>query len=109
LEEAFKPGNIALGAFDEMTLGVPVGAYRLVTGTVTALGELASGKYEQGARDLVPALITVGTLMAGRALGEPGAGEEPPPSSGAPRAGGGRVRYGPPAGGVLTVDQVISR
>ena len=109
LEEAFSPRNVALGAFDEMTFGVPVGAYRLVTGTITAFREFGSGKYEQGVRDLVPALITVGTLMAGRALGAPGAGEEPPPSSGAPpRAGGGIVSVRVSASGVLTLDQVMA-
>lgn len=111
-EEAMSPGNVALGAIDYALFGVPSGVYGLVSGTVSGVGNLISGNLEEGARQLVPALITIATLLIGRAAGGPkGGGAEPPPSAG-PSAGGGavRVRFAAPGiGGAITLEQAIAQ
>src|SRR5213076_789611 len=45
--EHWAPGYVALGAFDSMTFGVPLGFYHLGVGTAHGLGELRQGQYEQ--------------------------------------------------------------
>ncbi|MGZ3458917.1 MAG: hypothetical protein ACXU86_10495 [Archangium sp.] len=81
MEAAFSPGNVALGSFDTLTFGIPLGFYSLTAGTSHGLYSLSQGHYEQATRELAPALL-LGALYAGgkgmRALSEargaPGAG-----------------------------------
>jgi hypothetical protein len=69
----FSAGNVALGSFDSMTFGVPLGFYYLVAGTSHGAASLSEGRYEQASRELAPALL-LGALYAGgkglRALSE---------------------------------------
>ncbi|OJT18504.1 hypothetical protein BO221_41340 [Archangium sp. Cb G35] len=60
----FSPGSVALGTFDAMTFGVPLGFYYLVAGTGQGAYSLSQGEYEQATRELAPALL-LGTLYAG--------------------------------------------
>ncbi|PTL84342.1 HNH endonuclease [Vitiosangium sp. GDMCC 1.1324] len=77
----FAPGSVALGTFDSMTFGVPLGFYYLVAGSGHGAYSLFQRQYEQAARELAPMLL-MGALCAGgkglRALAEargaPGAG-----------------------------------
>ena len=108
LEEAMTPGNVALGAVDTFTLGIPSGLYGLVVGTASGLTDLWEGDLDDGARQLVPALIVLATLGAGRVTRSSGGA--------APRAGGGagpgptRVRFvSPAAGGALTLEQAVAQ
>ncbi|WP_257448249.1 hypothetical protein [Archangium lipolyticum] len=69
----FSAGNVAVGTFDAMTFGVPLGFYYLAAGTGQGAYSLSQGHYEQATRELTPALL-LGTLYAGgkglRALSE---------------------------------------
>lgn len=69
----FSAGSVALGTFDSMTFGVPLGFCYLVAGTGQGASSLSQGHYEQATRELAPALL-LGTLYAGgkglRALSE---------------------------------------
>ncbi|KFA92706.1 hypothetical protein Q664_14010 [Archangium violaceum Cb vi76] len=60
----FSAGSVALGTFDAMTFGVPLGFYYLVAGTGQGAYSLSQGEYEQATRELAPALL-LGTLYAG--------------------------------------------
>ncbi|HSP81772.1 MAG TPA: hypothetical protein VLQ93_24850, partial [Myxococcaceae bacterium] len=72
----FSAGSVAVGTFDHMTFGVPLGFYYLVAGTGQGAYSLSQGHYEQATRELAPALL-LGTLYAGgkglRALSARGA------------------------------------
>ncbi|KFE63214.1 hypothetical protein [Hyalangium minutum] len=50
-QEHHAPGPMALGAFDQLTFGVPLGFYLLGAGTVHGLQSLEQGQYEQAARE----------------------------------------------------------
>ncbi|MCY1082676.1 hypothetical protein [Archangium lansingense] len=60
----FSTGSVALGTFDSLTFGVPLGFYYLAAGTGQGAYSLSQGHYEQAARELAPALL-LGTLYAG--------------------------------------------
>ncbi|HEX5744873.1 MAG TPA: hypothetical protein VFZ09_01440 [Archangium sp.] len=60
----FSAGSVALGTFDSLTFGVPLGFYYLVIGTGQGAYSFGQGHYEQAARELAPALL-LGTLYAG--------------------------------------------
>ncbi|WP_245591954.1 HNH endonuclease [Cystobacter fuscus] len=60
----FAPGSVAVGSFDAMTFGVPLGFYYLVAGTSAGLASLSQGQYEQATRELAPAML-LGALYAG--------------------------------------------
>ncbi|WP_375771678.1 hypothetical protein NR798_12515 [Archangium gephyra] len=60
----FSAGSVALGTFDSLTFGVPLGFYYLVAGTGQGAYSLSQGHYEQATRELAPALL-LGTLYAG--------------------------------------------
>ncbi len=60
----FAPGQVALGTFDALTFGVPLGFYSLVTGTAQGVVSLSQGEYEQATRELAPALL-LGAVYAG--------------------------------------------
>ncbi|WP_235216596.1 hypothetical protein [Archangium violaceum] len=55
----FSEGNVALGSFDSMTFGVPLGFYYLVAGTSQGAASLLEGRYEQASRELAPATRSV--------------------------------------------------
>ncbi|WNG56538.1 hypothetical protein F0U59_18585 [Archangium gephyra] len=60
----FAPGSVAVGTFDAVTFGVPLGFYYLVAGTGHGLYSLTQGEYEQATRELVPIALLVATLYA---------------------------------------------
>ncbi len=64
LREHFAPGSVALGGFDQLTFGVPLGFYHLTAGTAHGVRTLSHGQYEQATRELVPAALLV-VLYAG--------------------------------------------
>ena len=64
VERHFSPGNVALGSFDSLTFGVPLGFYHLAASTSHGAQALSQGQYEQATRDLSPAALLV-TLYAG--------------------------------------------
>jgi hypothetical protein len=73
MERHFAPGSVAVGSFDAVTFGVPLGFYYLVAGTGHGAYSLSQGQYEQATRELAPAAL-LGALYAGgkglRALSE---------------------------------------
>jgi A nuclease of the HNH/ENDO VII superfamily with conserved WHH len=66
VSEHFAPGHLALGTFDSMTFGVPLGFYYLVAGTGHGVYTLAQGRYEQATRELAPAVLMVGLYAGGK-------------------------------------------
>ncbi len=64
--EHFAPDHMALGTFDAMTFGVPLGFYSLAAGTSHGVSSLAQGRYEQATRELTPAVLLVGVYAGGR-------------------------------------------
>ncbi|WP_224365092.1 hypothetical protein [Hyalangium versicolor] len=64
--EHFTSGNVALGAFDQLTFGVPLGFYHLATGTARGLGTLAERRYEEATRELAPAALLVALYAGGK-------------------------------------------
>ncbi len=64
--EHYAPSNAALGAFDQMTFGVPLGFYHLGVGTAHGLGELWQRQYEQATRELAPAALLVALYAGGK-------------------------------------------
>jgi hypothetical protein len=68
------PGNVALGSFDALTFGVPMGFYHLAAGTGQGVSSLVQGRYEQATRELAPAALMLGLYVGGkgaRHLSEP--------------------------------------
>jgi hypothetical protein len=65
---AFSPGNVALGSFDTLTLGVPLGFYNLVAGTCRGVYSLSLGQYEQATRELSAAAVLVSLYAGGKAV-----------------------------------------
>ncbi|HLL06944.1 MAG TPA: hypothetical protein VK539_40590 [Myxococcaceae bacterium] len=77
----FSPGHVALGTFDALTFGVPLGFYALAAGTGQGVHTLTQGQYEQAARELAPAALMVGLYVGGkggrsRARAQAGVGAE---------------------------------
>lgn len=66
MEEYFSPGSLALGSFDHLTFGVPLGFYHLAAGTGQGAYSLAKGRYEQATRELAPAALMVALYAGGR-------------------------------------------
>lgn len=66
MEEHFSPGSVALGSFDHLTFGVPLGFYHLAAGTGQGAYSLAKGRYEQATRELAPAALMVALYAGGR-------------------------------------------
>jgi len=85
-EAAFSPGNVVLGSFDSVTLGVPLGFYNLIAGTCRGVYSLSQGQYEQGTRELAAAAVLVGLYAGGKGLRALSGGKE------ATGIGWGRVR-----------------
>ena len=78
MRQHFAPGHVALGSFDAMTFGVPLGFYHLAASTAQGMGTLAQGHYEQATQELAPAALLV-ALYAGRqkhARGHTGRGRQ---------------------------------
>jgi len=67
-EALFSPGSVALGGFDALTFGVPLGFYHLVAGTGHGVHSLAQGRYEQATRELAPAALLVALYAGGKGL-----------------------------------------
>lgn len=67
-EAAFSPGSVALGGFDHLTFGVPLGFYHLVAGTAHGAYSLSRRRYEQATRELAPAALLVGLYAGGKGL-----------------------------------------
>ncbi|WP_309891582.1 hypothetical protein [Archangium sp.] len=59
----FSPGSVAVGSFDAVTFGVPLGFYYLAVGTGHGAYLLTQGEYEQATRELAPAVL-LATLYA---------------------------------------------
>jgi hypothetical protein len=99
----YAPGSVALGAFDSLTFGVPLGCYHLAAGTAGGVAALAQGQYERATRQLAPAALLVGLYATGR--GARAAAESPGGASGGARLGavveGLRTRLGESAVGEL--------
>ena len=68
MQRHFAPGNVALGGFDAVTFGVPLGLHGLMLGTGDGLQALARGEYERAARELAPAALLVSLYAGGKAL-----------------------------------------
>jgi hypothetical protein len=68
MREHFSPGHVALGTFDHMTFGVPLGFYYLAAGTGHGVSSLYQGRYEQAARELAPAALMVGLYAGGKGV-----------------------------------------
>jgi hypothetical protein len=67
--EHFAPGHVALGTFDTLTFGVPVGFYHLAVGMGHGVQALTQGQYEQATRELAPAGLLVGLYAGGKGVG----------------------------------------
>ncbi|NVJ14288.1 HNH endonuclease [Myxococcus sp. AM010] len=65
-ERHYAPGSTALGSFDHLTFGVPLGFYHLAAGTGHGAYSLARGKYEQATRELAPAALMVAMYAGGK-------------------------------------------
>ncbi|MBZ4336035.1 hypothetical protein [Corallococcus sp. AS-1-12] len=66
MERHFSPGSVALGGFDHLTFGVPLGFYHLVAGTGHGAYSLTQGQYEQATRELAPAALMVALYAGGK-------------------------------------------
>ncbi|WP_309896824.1 hypothetical protein [Archangium sp.] len=58
----FAPDSVAVGSFDAVTFGVPLGFYYLAVGTGHGLYSLTRGEYEQATRELAPVALLAATL-----------------------------------------------
>jgi len=58
----FAPDSVAMGSFDAVTFGVPLGFYYLAVGTGHGLYSLTQGEYEQATRELAPIALLAATL-----------------------------------------------
>ncbi|HYO58757.1 hypothetical protein [Archangium sp.] len=65
---SFSPGNVALGSFDALTFGIPLGFYNLAAGTGHGLYSLSQGQYEQAARELTPVALLVAVYAGGKGV-----------------------------------------
>ena len=68
MRQHWAPGHVALGTFDQMTFGVPLGFYFLAAGTGHGVHTLARGQYEQATRELAPAALMVGLYVGGKGV-----------------------------------------
>ncbi|MBZ4420708.1 hypothetical protein [Myxococcus sp. RHSTA-1-4] len=66
MEQHFSPGSIALGSFDHLTFGVPLGFFHLAAGTGQGASSFVQGRYEQATRELAPAGLLVALYAGGR-------------------------------------------
>ncbi len=66
--EHFAPGNVALGSFDHLTFGVPLGFYGLLAGTGHGAYSLYQGQYEQATRELAPSVLLAALYAGGKGL-----------------------------------------
>ncbi|KFE66203.1 hypothetical protein [Hyalangium minutum] len=66
ISQHYAPENMALGSFDTLTFGVPLGFYSLAAGTAHGLEALEEGHYEQATRELAPAALLVALYATGK-------------------------------------------
>jgi hypothetical protein len=64
----FSAGHAALGFFDHLTFGVPLGFYSLAAGTGHGVHTLTQGRYEQATRELAPAALMVGLYVGAKGV-----------------------------------------
>ena len=64
----FSTGHAAVGFFDHLTFGVPLGFYYLAAGTGHGVSSLYQGRYEQATRELAPAALLVGLYAGGKGV-----------------------------------------
>jgi hypothetical protein len=86
MEAAFSPGSVALGSFDALTFGVPLGFYHLAAGVGQGTHSLSQGHFEQATRELAPAALLVGLYAGGKGL------RTLAEATGAKRGGGRRLQ-----------------
>ncbi|WPB72719.1 hypothetical protein KYC5002_27065 [Archangium violaceum] len=67
-EQHFSAGSVALGGFDHLTFGVPLGFYGLLATTGHGAQSLAHGKYEEATRELAPAALLVALYAGGKGV-----------------------------------------
>ncbi len=65
-EQHFSAGRVAVGGFDQLTFGVPLGFYGLLAGTGHGAHALSQGEYEQATRELAPAVLLVALYAGGK-------------------------------------------
>ncbi|WP_306799732.1 HNH endonuclease [Corallococcus sp. AS-1-6] len=66
VKQHFSADNVALGSFDHLTFGVPLGFFHLMAGTAQGASSLAAGRYEQATRELAPAALMVAMYAGGK-------------------------------------------
>ncbi|MCY1040165.1 hypothetical protein OV208_02440 [Corallococcus sp. bb12-1] len=66
MEQHFAPDSVALGSFDHLTFGVPLGFFHLLAGTGRGAYSLTQGRYEQATRELAPAALMVALYAGGK-------------------------------------------
>ncbi|GMU00745.1 hypothetical protein KH5H1_48650 [Corallococcus caeni] len=66
MEQHFAANSVALGSFDHLTFGVPLGFFHLLAGTAQGALSLAEGRYEQASRELAPAALMVALYAGGK-------------------------------------------
>jgi tetratricopeptide (TPR) repeat protein len=64
----FSADSVALGSFDHLTFGMPLGCFYLVAGTGQGLASLSQGQYEQATRELAPAMLLGALYVGGKGL-----------------------------------------
>lgn len=73
-EGSLTPGNVILGALDQLTFGLSSAAYGLVAGTISGVGNLAKGNLDQGMYELTGATVAVLTFLGVKAYQKLAAG-----------------------------------
>ena len=68
VERHFSMGSVAVGSFDAMTFGVPLGFYYLAAGTGQGAYSLSQGQYEQATRELAPAMLLGALYLGGKGM-----------------------------------------
>ncbi|PTL81830.1 hypothetical protein [Vitiosangium sp. GDMCC 1.1324] len=68
MRQHFAPDSVALGCFDHLTFGMPLGFYHLVAGSGHGLYSLTQGQYEQATRELAPAALMGALYARGKAM-----------------------------------------
>ncbi|HLK99253.1 MAG TPA: hypothetical protein VK539_01665 [Myxococcaceae bacterium] len=76
-QQHLAPGSTALGGFDSMTFGVPLGFYHLLAGTTQGLSTLAEGELEEATYQLAPAMLLVSVYAGGKGMRAAGARVSP--------------------------------
>jgi hypothetical protein len=65
----FSEDSVALGSFDHLTFGAPLGAYYLLAGLGHGGTLAVQGEYEQATREMAPGVLLVTVFVGGKGLG----------------------------------------